>query len=61
MHNSDFLRTADRTKRDVAQGYADDETHGGLIPVPEELNKYTFHCSMKQFFMFFSNIWKCQF
>ena len=39
MYNSDFLRTADRTKRDVAQGYADDEINGRLIPVSEELNK----------------------
>ena len=51
MKNSDFLRTADRTNRDVAQGYVDDETHGGLTPVPEEVNKYTFHCWMIQFFM----------
>lgn len=39
MNDSDFLRTADRSKKDVAQGYADDEVNGGLIPVPEELNK----------------------
>ncbi|XP_045156501.2 protein flp-like [Mercenaria mercenaria] len=39
MNDSDFLRTADRTKKDVAQGYADDEVRGGLVPVPEEVNK----------------------
>lgn len=39
MNDSDFLLTADRTKKDVAQGYADDEVYGGIVPVSEELNK----------------------
>ncbi|KAL4227709.1 hypothetical protein ACF0H5_013144 [Mactra antiquata] len=40
MTHSDFLRTVDRTAKDVAQGYADDEVNGGLVPVSEELNKH---------------------
>ena len=40
MADSDFLRLADRSAKDVAQGYADDEVNGGVVPVPEEMNKY---------------------
>lgn len=39
MTGSSFMTRADRTKLDVAQGYADDEENGGVIPVPEEVNK----------------------
>jgi len=39
MSDSDFLAKVDRKAKDVAQGYADDEVYGGLVPVPEELNK----------------------
>lgn len=39
MNDSDFLLSADRSVKDVAQGYADDEINGGLVPVPEEVNK----------------------
>lgn len=39
MNDSDFLLSTDRTKKDVAQGYADDEFNGGLVPVPQEVNQ----------------------
>ena len=39
MTGSSFMTRADRTTQDVAQGYADDEENGGVIPVPEEINK----------------------
>ena len=39
MTYSDFMTRADRKHKDVAQGYADDEINGGIVPVPEEVNK----------------------
>ena len=40
MTDSDFMTRVDRSTKDVAQGYADDEWTGGLVAVPEEVNKY---------------------
>lgn len=40
MDNSDFLRTADRSSKDVAQGYVEDEFDGSLVPVPQEVNQF---------------------
>ncbi|KAH3838087.1 hypothetical protein DPMN_111493 [Dreissena polymorpha] len=43
MIHSDFLSTVNRTAYDVAHGYVKDALNGGLIQVPEELNK---HCTV---------------
>ena len=39
MTGSSFMARADSQVLDVAQGYADDDENGGVIPVPEEVSK----------------------
>ncbi|XP_060082792.1 uncharacterized protein LOC132562079 [Ylistrum balloti] len=40
MTGSTFMTTVNRNNAEVAQGYVDDYDTGGIIPVPEQLNRH---------------------